>query len=1026
MAGRGNAPTFAGMKPPPGYVAGIGRGAAGFTTRSDIGPGAPAPMMGAQARPPLASERTLNPIARARVRPFVRGAPPVPSRPLALSLTPHTPPSRPQATLGDATSGSRSAMARGMARGRGVPAAPGPASGASASPERQAGPFDDFQGGDAGIFAANLEAYDEDDREADAIWDSIDDHMDSRRRDQREARLKTELEKYRRDNPKITEQFADAKRKLAEVSWEEWDAIPDIGDYTIKKKKQGREFAPAPDTLLQKALAEKETDAYLDAAAGNDLSSSGGNDPSSSSKKLSSDLTAVGEGRGAVLGLKLDGMADSVSGQTVVDPKGYLTSLGGVKVSSESDVADIKKARLLLKSVIGTNPKHAPGWIAAARLEELAGKLQAARSFAQRGCDACPTNEDVWLEAARLNPPEDARAVLARAVASLPESTEIWIAAAKLEDEPERKRRVLRKALERVPNSVRLWKAVVDLSDASDAKVLLARATECCPQHVDLWLALARLETHANARVVLNRARETLPQEPQVWIAAAKLEEANGGDVALVDKIIQRALKSLVANGVAIDREHWLREAENAERETPPATKTCGAIVRAVVGLGVEDEDRENTWRADASESAGRGCGVVAREVYAALTAAFPGEADAWLLAARHEKTHFKDASAMDEVLRRAVRHCPRGEVLWLTAAKERWLSGDVRGARDVLEEAFAANPESEDIWLAAFKLEYETRELERARALLAKVRATSGEDRCGPRVWMKSAIVEREAGDEDAERRFLTEGVKYHPRFWKMHAMLGQLERRVGRADASRDAYDRGVKLCPAAASLWIERAEVELEAGRVGKARAGLEQARLRNPKDPRIWLASSRFERNRLGVVSKADGEGEGAEIASAAAQLGDRAKAADAVLAKALLELPDDGSIWAEAIVTAPRPTRKSKSVDALKRCDGDARVIAAVARLFWLDRKVDKARAWFNRAATIDPDAGDVWAAYYAFERKHGGEGEAERVMERCAEADPRHGEVWCATRKTVENWRDDARSTLEKTAQKIDEAWRGG
>ena len=224
--------------------------------------------------------------------------------------------------------------------------------------------------------------------------------------------------------------------------------------------------------------------------------------------------------------------------------------------------------------------------VASARLEELAGKLQAARSFAQRGCDACPTNEDVWLEAARLNPPEDARAVLARAVASLPESTEIWIAAAKLEDEPERKRRVLRKALERVPNSVRLWKAVVDLSDASDAKVLLARATECCPQHVDLWLALARLETHANARVVLNRARETLPQEPQVWIAAAKLEEANGGDVALVDKIIQRALKSLVANGVAIDREHWLREAETAERETPPAIKTCGAIVRAVVGLG--------------------------------------------------------------------------------------------------------------------------------------------------------------------------------------------------------------------------------------------------------------------------------------------------------------------------------------------------------------------------------------------------------------------------------------------------------
>lgn len=33
------------------------------------------------------------------------------------------------------------------------------------------------------------------------------------------------------------------------------------------------------------------------------------------------DLTAIGEGRGTVLGLKLDRMADSVTGQTVVDPK---------------------------------------------------------------------------------------------------------------------------------------------------------------------------------------------------------------------------------------------------------------------------------------------------------------------------------------------------------------------------------------------------------------------------------------------------------------------------------------------------------------------------------------------------------------------------------------------------------------------------------------------------------------------------------------------------------------------------------
>lgn len=87
-------------------------------------------------------------------------------------------------------------------------------------------------------------------------------------------------------------------------------------------------------------------------------------------------LCVLGEGQRTVIKLKLDRMADSVSGQSVIDPKGYLTDLGNMGISSSSEISDIKKARLLLKSVITTNPHHGPGWIAAARLEERAGKLQ--------------------------------------------------------------------------------------------------------------------------------------------------------------------------------------------------------------------------------------------------------------------------------------------------------------------------------------------------------------------------------------------------------------------------------------------------------------------------------------------------------------------------------------------------------------------------------------------------------------------------------------------------------------------------
>ena len=66
-------------------------------------------------------------------------------------------------------------------------------------------------------------------------------------------------------------------------------------------------------------------------------------------------------------------MGDSASGKSTVDPKGYLTSLDSIQLSSDAEIGDIKKARMLLKSVINTNPKHAPGWVAAARLEETVG-----------------------------------------------------------------------------------------------------------------------------------------------------------------------------------------------------------------------------------------------------------------------------------------------------------------------------------------------------------------------------------------------------------------------------------------------------------------------------------------------------------------------------------------------------------------------------------------------------------------------------------------------------------------------------
>eukprot|EP00438_Fugacium_kawagutii_P008197 Skav212249 [mRNA] locus=scaffold999:89849:95775:- [translate_table: standard] len=104
----------------------------------------------------------------------------------------------------------------------------------------------------------------------------------------------------------------------------------------------------------------------------------------------------------------------------------------------------------------------------------------------------------------------------------------------------------------------------------------------------------------------------------------------------------------------------------------------------------------------------------------------------------------------------------------------------------------------------------------------------------------------------------------------------------------------------------------------------------------------------------------------------------------LMSKALQECPTSGILWAKAIELEPKQGQNAKSVDALKKCENDAHVIIAVAKLFWRDGKNAKARKWFNRAVTLNPRLGDAWGAYLAFELENGTSHEQREA--RCAGA----------------------------------------
>ncbi|KXL44740.1 MAG: hypothetical protein FE78DRAFT_91275 [Acidomyces sp. 'richmondensis'] len=944
MSGRKD---FLSQPAPENYVAGLGRGATGFTTRSDLGP----------AREGPSEEQIKEALAR---------------RAAALGTTAPT------------------------------------AYGVSKKKVEEEADDDQFANAEneEGLFATGN--YDRDDDEADRIYQTVDERMDKRRRARREARERQQREEYERNNPKIQQQFADLKRALGTISDEDWASIPEVGDLTGRnrrsKQNERQRFYAVPDSVLASARdgTQLGTEVQDDGMA-TEANVASGNEQADGTMTNFAD---IGKARNRVMEVRLDAAAqsqaaggiDSVAGtSTNIDPRGYLTSLSKSELkASEVPVGDIKRARVLLESVIKRNPRHGPGWIAAARLEEFAGKIQAAQNVIRRGSEMCPKSEDVWLEAIRLSATHgnkhNAKILAAKAIEANDRSVKLWIEAMKLEDQTVAKKRVLRKALDHIPQSVAIWKEAVNLEeDPTDAKLMLAKATEIIPLSVELWLALARLETPEQAQIVLNKARKAVPASFEIWVAAARLQEQIG-HTQMVFKVMERGVKALARESAMLKREEWITQAEICEEEG--ASLTCQAIIRETLGWGLdEDDDRKQIWLDDAKASCNRAKYETARAIYAYAIRVFPTRKSVWLAAAELERQH-GTKQALWDLLGEAVKSCPTSEVLWMQLAKEKWQAGHIDEARIVLGEAFQQNPGNEDIWLAAVKLEADNGEIDKARALLAEARSEAGTDR----VWIKSVAFERQIQkDSDEALALVNEGLQLFPKASKLWMMKGQIYESRNQLPQAREAYNIGTRACPQSVPLWLLASRLEEKMGVLVKARSILDRARLAIKHSPELWTESVRLEYRTHNLA------------------------AANQKMAQALQECPTSGLVWSERIWhLEARTQRKPRILEAIQKSDQDALLFVTAARIFWGERKLEKADTWFQKAAILDPDQGDTWAWWLKFADQHGTEEKRAEIVARCIQVEPRHGEVWTRVRKAPENWRKGTEEVLKMVVKELE------
>ncbi|KOS48469.1 hypothetical protein ACN38_g645 [Penicillium nordicum] len=929
---------FLSQAAPVNYVAGLGRGATGFTTRSDLGPAREGPT-------PEEIQSALNKRAQ---------------------------------NLGAAPPTAYGATTREKG-------------GKEEDKEEEDERFQDPDS-EVGLFAYGQ--FDQEDDEADRIYQEVDEKMDKRRRARREAREKAEQEEYERNNPKIQHQFADLKRTLASVSEEDWANLPEVGDLTGKNRRdkqnaRQRHYA-VPDSVIAGARDSAQYGTTI-AEDGTEMAI----DQGESADGTMTNFADIGAARDKVLKVRLDQAALGSSGDksgtaTNIDPKGYLTSLTQSEAKAgEVEVGDIKRVRTLLESVTRTNPKHAPGWIALARLEELAGRIVAARTLIAKGCELCPKSEDSWLENIRLNEGHNAKVIAANAIKNNDRSTRLWTEAMRLETDTRAKKNVLRQAILHIPQSVQIWKEAVNLEDdPADARLLLAKAVEIIPLSIELWLALARLETPENAQKVLNAARKAVPTSYEIWIAAARLQEQMGTFAKV--NVMKRAIQSLARENAMLKREEWITEAEKCESEG--AVLTCGSIIQETLGWGLdEDDDRKDIWMDDAKASIARGNYETARAIYAYALRVFVNRRSIWLAAADLERNHGTKESLW-QVLERAVEACPQSEELWLLLAKEKWQSGDIDDARRVLGRAFNQNPNNEDIWLAAVKLEADTKKTDQARELLATARREAGTDR----VWTKSVSFERQLGNIDDALDLANQSLQLFPKADKLWMIKGQIYEAQNKFPQAREAYGTGTRACPKSVALWLLASRLEEKAGAVVRARSVLDRARLAVPKSAELWTESVRVERRANNIAQ------------------------AKVLMARAIQEVPTSGLLWSESIwYLEPRAQRKARSLEAIKKVENDPILFITVARIFWGERRLEKAMTWFEKAIVLDSDYGDGWAWYYKFLMQHGTEEKRADVVSKCISMEPKHGEIWQSIAKDPANAYKTTEEILKLVANTI-------
>jgi len=456
-----------------------------------------------------------------------------------------------------------------------------------------------------------------------------------------------------------------------------------------------------------------------------------------------------------------------------------------------------------------------------------------AKVIAAQAIQANPHSVRLWVEAMKLeNDPRSRKKVIRRALDHNQESEALWKEAVNLEEDVEDARILLAKATELIPESLDLWLALARLETPANARKVLNKAVKNLPSSHELWIAAARLEEQVGEsakRPVMKNAVKFLAKQNAMpkreeWIAEAEKCEEEGALLTCAS-IIEETL------GWGLDedddrKELWMEDARASISREKYATaraiyayalrvfSTSKSLYTAAVELERNHGTKDDLWRA--LEKAVEACPHY--EVF-------------WLMLAKEKSGEINEAR---RVLARAFKQNEDNENIWLAAVKLEADNGEIEQARGLLKTA-RQNASTDRVWMRSAAFE---RQLGDDKAALELVQEALQLFPANPKLWMMKGQIYTDMGEIGPAREAYATGVRAVPNSVPLWLLYSRLEEGCGNIVKARSVLDRARQAIPKNPELWTELIRVERRAGNITQAKSLMATALQQMPKSGLLW--------------------------------------------------------------------------------------------------------------------------------------------------------------------------------------------